>query len=532
MKTKFFIIMMLVIAGAFTSCSDDLVELNINPNQAEVVPTANIFASATKSFTDFSRSGFNEGRLTLPWMQYWGQTAYADEDRFLYRETTAESIYNNTYLTMTDFKAILDLNTNEETRGTAAASGNNDNQIAASRIMLAYMFYELTNFFGDVPYYSYGSDNETFQAAQLEAGNFTPVFAAQEDIYTDILKELRESADMINEGEVVFTNGDNIFNGDATKWKKFANSLILRVATTIKGVDAGAYQTAFDAAVASGVMTSNDDNASQAYDTADANSSPLWGAFLTRTDFAVAAPFVELLKGERGNFDQDPRLFQMAVPISVDIEDVKSGTAAVTMDYDDYLGVPYAFRNTNFLDRTTYSYPSSNVIKPDYREILMEYAEVQFLISERNGFAQANYENGVTASMEKWGVPAADIATFVGNLPPANQANVLNQKYIALYMQAHQAYTEYRRTGFPNILVQVNETVDLPQEQIDGLAPENRVESYVFEAGPVDPSVSDLPFRLRYPQILQTLNGANRDAAAANLSNGDLIISKLFWDVN
>jgi len=291
MKNKYLIILMLAIGCALTSCTDALAELNVNPNQPEVVPTANIFSSATKQFTDFSRNGFNEGRLTLPWLQYWGQTAYADEDRFLYRETTAESIYNNTYLAMTDFKAILDLNTNEETRGNAAASGNNDNQIAASRIMLSYMFYELTNLFGDVPYYSYGSDNESFQAAQLEAGNFTPVFAAQQDIYTDILKELREFADMINKDELTFTNGDNIFNGDASKWKKFANSLILRVATTIKGTDAAAYQTAFDAAIASGFMTSNDDNASQAYDSADANASPLWRAFLTRTDFAVAATF-------------------------------------------------------------------------------------------------------------------------------------------------------------------------------------------------------------------------------------------------
>ncbi|WP_396597232.1 SusD/RagB family nutrient-binding outer membrane lipoprotein [Dokdonia sp. R86516] len=534
MKTKFFIMMLLVISTAFLSCTDDLVELNINPNEPEIAPTANIFTSATKEFIDFSRDGFNEGRLTLPWMQYWSQTAYADEDRFLYRETTAESIYTNTYLTMRDFKAILDLNTNEETKETAALYGDNDNQIAASRIMLSYMFYELTNFFGNVPYYSYGSDNETFQAGQLEAGNFTPVFAAQQDIYTDILKELRESADMINEDEIVFTNGDNIFNGDALKWKKFANSLILRVATTIKGVDTEAYETAFDTAITSGVMTSNDDNASQEYDTIDVSASPLWTAYLTREDFAVAAPFVELLKGERGNFNPDPRLFQMAVPIAASINEVKAGYVADldTLDYGDYLGVPYAFRNTNFLNRNTYSYPSSNVIKPDYREVFMEYAEVEFLISERNGFAQANYENGVTASMEKWGVPEEDISTFVANLPLANQANVLNQKYIALYMQAHQAYTEYRRTGFPNTLVQIDETVALPQQQIDGLAPDNRVETYVFEAGPVDPSVSDIPFRLRYPQILQNLNGANRDAAAANLSNGDLIISKLFWDVN
>ncbi|MCL5245067.1 SusD/RagB family nutrient-binding outer membrane lipoprotein [Cellulophaga sp. 20_2_10] len=531
MKNKLILLLVLVIATTFNSCDKDLAEINANPNNPEVVPTNNIFASATKQFTDFSRDAFNEGRLTLPWVQYWGQTAYADEDRYLYRETSAESIYRNTYLVATDFKAILDQNTNEESRGLAAAYGDNDNQIAASRIMLSYMFYELTNFFGDVPYYSYGSDNETFQALNLDLTP-TPVFAAQEDIYADILKELRESADMINVGSASFVSGDNVFGGDAEKWKKFANSLILRVATTIKDVDATTYQSAFDAAIASGVMTSNDDNASQAYEAADANSSPLWGAFISRTDFAVAAPFVELLKGERGNFNPDPRLFKMAVPISVGISEVKSGTAVVTEDYDDYLGVPYAFRNTNFLRNIAYSYPSSNVLKPDYREVFMEYAEVEFLISERNNWSQANYENGVTASMEKWGVDPADVTAFVSGLPAANQANVLNQKYIALYMQAHQAYTEYRRTGFPNTLVKPNDVISLPQTQVDEQNTDTPLTSYTFEPGPVDPSVNDLPFRLRYPQILQTLNGANRAAAASDLSNGDLITSKLFWDLN
>ena len=99
-------------------------------------------------------------------------------------------------------------------------------------------------------------------------------------------------------------------------------------------------------------------------------------------------------------------------------------------------------------------------------------------------------------------------------------------------MQPHQAYADYRRTGFPNTLVMPGEEVFLPAEQVAGLPPESRVPSYTFEPGPVDPSVTEIPFRLRYPQILQTLNGNNRNAAAAKLSEGDLITSKLFWDVN
>ena len=344
MKNKFIILLMLVISAGFSSCDDGLEEVNLNPNDPELVPTANIFASATKSYIDFSRNAFNSGRLTQNWVEYWGQTAYADEDRYLYRESSAESIYQNTYLVATDFKSIIDLNTDEATMADAAASGDNDNQIAASRIMLSYMFYELTNFFGDVPYYSYGSDNENFQALAVD-DDLNPVFAPQEEIYADILNELRESADMINVNAAVFTSGDNIFGGDAAKWKKFANSLILRVANNLRDVDPTTATSAINAAIQSGVMTSNADNAVQSYETVDLNASPWWRAFIGRTDFAVTAPFINLLKGETGNFGLDPRLFEMAAPISVGIEDVKDDNYTTSDDPADYVGAPYAFRN-------------------------------------------------------------------------------------------------------------------------------------------------------------------------------------------
>ena len=529
MKNRFIILLMLIISAGFSSCDEGLEEVNINPNDPEVVPTANIFASATKSYVDFSRNDFNSGRLAQNWVEYWGQTAYADEDRYLYRETSAESIYQNTYLVATDFKAIIDFNTDEATRDDAAASGDNDNQIAASRIMLSYMFYELTNFFGDVPYYSYGSEDEDFQALSVDQ-DLNPVFAPQEKIYADILKELRESADMINVNASVFTSGDNIFNGDAAKWKKFANSLILRVANNLSDVDATTANSAISAAIQSGIMTSNADNAVQSYETTDLNASPWWRAFIGRTDFAVTAPFINLLKGETGSFGLDPRLFEMAAPISVGIQDIKDDNYTVSTDPDDYEGAPYAFRNMNALPFSVYSFMSSKVLKPDYGEVLMEYSEVAFILSEQNGFDQANYEEGVRASMEKWGVAEADIISYLSTLPAASEENVLNQKYIALYMQPNTAYAMYRKTGYPNILLLPGDTVNLPDNQVEAQSEDNRIESYTFESG-VN-GVTDLPFRLRYPQILQTLNGANRSDAASDLENGDTILSKLFWDVN
>jgi hypothetical protein len=513
-----------------SSCDDGIENKNINPNNPEVVPAYTVFNSATVEYTDFMRNDFNTGRLTTPWMQYWGQTSYADEDRFLYRETTAEGIYRDTYRVATDLKKVIELNTDEETRAAQSNFGNNENQIAAARIMLAYIFHTLTDTFGDVPYYSYGSDDPSFQALRPEE-ILSPVFADQGLIYQDLIKELREASDQLVTSEPGFTIGDNIYDGDASKWKKFANSLILRIANRLRGVDAATANSAIDDAIDSGVMTSNDDNAVQSYDAADATASPFWQAFIDRTDFGVTNTFVNILKGNNNAFGEDPRLFQMAAPSQVGIQAVKDNNYTVSMDADDYQGLPYAFPLTQQLAFSSYTFPSSNVLKPDYGEVLMEYAEVQFIISERNGFSQAEYEEGVTASMEKWGVDAADISAFVSNLPPANEENVLNQKYVALYMQAHEAWAEYRRTGFPNLIVLPGETITIDPNQVNDLVTDsdpNPSNTYIFEPR-VD--IDEMPQRLRYPQILQTLNEANRSNAAQALG-GDLITSPLFWDVN
>lgn len=526
-KIKFIGILAVIFSLTLVSCGDDIEDVNINPNNPEIVPSNSIFNSATREYFSSTRDAFNHGRFTLNWMEYWGQNSYADEDRYLYRETTATNSYNVVYMVATDLKSIIDLNTNEDTKVDAAAYGNNDNQIAASRIMLAYMFHQLTNTFGDVPYWSYGSDDPEFEALQVD-DILSPVFASQQKIYVDILKELRESADMINVDAPVFTSGDNIFNGNALKWKKLANSLILRVATTLKEVDAGTANAAITAAIADGIMESNDDNAAQQYETDDANANPMWRAFLTRTDFAVSAPFVDLMKGKTGNFGPDPRLFQMAAPIDAGIAAIKTDTYTTSTDYDDYVGVPYAYNKVNRIGFNLYSFPSSQALKPDFGEILMEYAEVEFLLSEFNGFAQANYEEGVRASMEKWNVPTADIDAFVSALPPANKENVMNQKYVALYMQGHQAYAEARRTGFPDssILFLPGETYTLPADQAAAAGEA----SYTFVSGVLD--LTTLPSRTRYPVGLQTLNGENTKAAVSKLDDGDTVFSKLFWDVD
>ena len=518
------------------SCSnDDLPSLNENPNNPEVVPTSTIFNHATKRFMDNSRNGFGSGRLTLPWMQYWGQNDYSIEDRYLYRESTALDLWIYSYLAANNFKQIIDINVDEQTRDQQSLiGGNNENQIAVSRIMLSYIFNFLVTTFGAIPYYSYGSDNENFQGLNIDQYP-TPKFATELEITLDILKELRESADMISASSLVI-GSDNIYGGVAVKWKKFANSLILRIATRLKSISGNESiaNNAIERAIADGVFTSNEDNAVQKYEKSDANGSPFWRSFIDRSDFGVASTFVTLLKGETGSFGQDPRLFEMVAPTITSIESVKQGRYTPSDKPEDYDGIPYAFSLVNQLSDSTWSWPSSRILRPDYGEVLMEYAEVAFLLSEHKNWDQTEYNNGVRASMERWGVSDdSTISSFINHLPAASKENVLTQKYIALYMQPHISWAEYRRTGFPStdILLLPGETATLTPEQAKKIT-SGTSGTYTFKALVSGIDIADLPSRLRYPQSLQTLNGANRAEAVRRLEGGDIITSKLIWDVN
>ncbi|WP_010520438.1 SusD/RagB family nutrient-binding outer membrane lipoprotein [Aquimarina agarivorans] len=530
------IIKIVAISFLMLNCDNDFEEINTNPNEPAVVLANAIFNSATKELTDRSRDVGASGRVTLPWMQYWGQTSYADEDRYDYRESSGQNYYEFLNKIGNDFKNIIDLNEDAATKDLMSTVGNNQNQIAVSRIMLSYIFHQLVDTFGDVPYYSFGSDNPSFQAFALNENILLPEFANQEIIYNDLLSELRAASDQLVLGEPVFISGDNIFNGDASKWKKFANSLILRVANRLRNVNPDTATAAIDEAIDEGVFTSNADNAVQPYQDADNTASPLYIAFFVnnRTDFAVAAPFINLLKGGVG-FGLDPRLYEFASPVQATIASIGAqsladaeGNSVTEGNPDDYIGIPYAYETVQKLPFSSYSFPNFNVLRRDFGETLMEYAEVAFIISEHMGFDQTQYENGIKASMERWGVSEVDITNYLETLPAASEETVMTQKYIALYMQPYEAWAEYRRTGFPKTLLLPNEQGMLSPSQVAS-STDITSATYTFEPRI---AINDLPTRLRYPQVLQTLNGENRASAVQNLDEGDTVQSKLFWDVN
>ncbi|MCU4156860.1 SusD/RagB family nutrient-binding outer membrane lipoprotein [Carboxylicivirga sp. A043] len=504
-------ISLLVIGILLFSCEVDYLD---NPNEPIVPTSGGLMTRVQKQFMNDTRDEWMSGRMSLLWVQYWNQVNYTEEDRYQYRETVNKAGWNDIYKNAQDLKDIIAINTDDATKGDANVIAPNENQIAAARIMLAYVFQLATDIWGDIPYYSYGNDDPDFEALQLkDGGSITPKYASQEKIYKDLLKELDEAQAMIIEGKNMI-GADLFYDGDASMWKKFANSLRLRIANRIKDKDATLANQHIADALAEGVYTSNDDNAGVKFENSALNGAPMYRAFVVsaRRDFAPSYSFVQLLKGNDIHVYSNPfaGLEDPRLPIYVD----PNGDG-------EYLGVPVAESNASVRTFKWESKPGAEVLSSTYKELYMEYSEICFIQSELNGWDQTWYEYGVEASMQKWGVPQADIDAFIATLPAATEETVMTQKYIALYMNAYEAWSELRRTGYPQTLIKSGDTYDYTF-MADG---EEQTLTYFYN------TIVDLPegpSRVKYLLNEDNINKENKDAAVAAMG-GDEMDTKMWW---
>ena len=523
----------LALLGTTTSCQKDFEEINTNPNRPQqALPTA-LFNGSTKLFLKNTRNYTTSGMMFRSWMQYTAQDTYTKESRFLYRDYAGDYLWRYPYQVAGGYKDIIDLNTDPKTKELMATYGKSENQIAAARIMLAYTFALLVETFGDVPYYSYGSPNpERFQALQLEK-YISPVYATQKEIYTDLLKELKEAAAQIVSDSYVFKEGDYIFE-TPDKMRRFANSLRLRLAIRLKDVSDTelrtlAQQSIDELKAGTAVMQSEADTVELQFDSDDTNPAPIYKEYFVsnRVDYSPSNSFVQLLKGQRGNFGVDPRLQKYFAPKGLTKYQARDGRYTESDNLNDYIGMPYGLDESmadfQFKSGVAVSFFSSRILQPNYAEVFMEYSEVCFLLSEANGWDNTWYKKGVEASMKKWGVAGTKITNFLNTIPAANEENVLTQKYIALYMNPNEAWAEYRRTGYPHTLIKVNEETDL------NIPTEAGQTKYRFESLVAD--LTDIPERLFYPVAYKVINEANYQNALKSMQmTTDILTKRLIFD--
>ena len=511
--SKYFFASLLAVGAV--ACTD-LDELNESPNDPRVVPSNMIMGGAQKWTMDNIYDVWFSGRQCTSYAQQIGQRNYTEEDRYQVRESVNNNYFKYLYQGLANFQNVITLNTDPATAAVNSSYGNNANQIAAARVMKAWLTCLITDTWGAVPY---------SEALKLVSDNMVYAkYDDQKDIYAALIKELTEAAAQINEDEVAFVSGDNIFGGDASKWKKFANSLKCRLAIHLSKVDPN-WKKYIAEAVADGVMESNADAAYYKYSSAGSEYCKFYEGFYKdgRNDLTILKPFVDILKGQPDTLNGkshpwvgvvDPRLAIFTTPAS----DGK------------YRGVPLA-APTGTQAKFAGSAPNWKTTQPyiltkDYAVPLMTYAELQFILCEYNDYDPSYYTAGVEASIDYWsdlsGVPvsAEDKQTYVEAVSAKVDAEACAiQKYIDLYSNGTEAWTEIRRTGYPEQLIRPGEIVGV----LDG----NEI-----KFTPLNDSKGDIISRVKYPVIESTLNGDAFNNALQKLKDGtNNYYSKMYWDV-
>ena len=345
-------------------------------------------------------------------------------------------------------------------------------------------------------------------------------------MFDDLDKAIEEIQSAVLSGSTPLSSVDRVYNGDNSKWLKFANTLKLRMAMRISNVDPDYAKQKAEEAVASGVMESTGDSAydnlNGRYPNGYYQVSAGWGSYEVKANACI----VSYMNGYK-----DPRRAayftkQTVVPDSqTEYMGVRSGiSGCVPNDYRYYSGLIY-----ESLDRTT---PMP----------IMFAAEAAFLRAEgalkgwnMGGTAQHFYEQGIRLSFDEWKVSGADAYIADATSTPANYTDevkgensvsnksratiawdesatdeqklekIITQKWIAGYPSSLEAWSDFRRTGYPYIFPPKD---NLSQPQIDGERQQRR---------------------LRFSKSEYERNAANVEAAVNMLEGGDEDGTELWW---
>ena len=409
-----------------------------------------------------------------------------------------------------------------------------------ARILKVQNFLKLTDYYGDIPYFDAGRG---FYDDKL-----TPKYDKQEDIYNDFFKELKEAENALDESKPS-AKYDLIYNGDIAKWKKYANSLRLRIAMRLIKINPTKAQQEAEDAIAAGVFTSNEDISYVKYENV---RSPVSGTgkgngvatYLRGSNDAVGSDtyisteLVEVLEEM-----DDPRLLNQYYCMSAlndvdrtDITDLvlqeRGSYAAMTCQAQRFRWDPNTKYNSPWsvtienngspLTINQYTYmmrPSKYLMEYDAPYIYISYAEVEFLMAEAaargwnvNGTAAEHYKNGLEASVRQWtlfGAPVDEneVTAFsaANPLTIGDELNEINtQLWVLHFIDPLEAWANFRRSGLPEI------------------------EFYNYQPS-VNQSNGVAPRRMIYPVEEQTKNTDNYNEAVSRIGE-DNWTKRVWWD--
>lgn len=442
--------LILILFVSLTSCKKYL-DVNVTPNNPTDVPPSTILPATTIGIAFANSNDLN--RATSALVQHIAGVA---------NQTASYDIYNldGSFSNQWNFEIYggslnnLQLLINRYSTTSPAYSG-------IAKLQMAYAFSMATDLFGDVPY---------SQAAQgLKFQN--PRFDKQEDIYLGnasagivSLFDLVKSglADLDKTSLLKPGKDDLVYGGDLTKWKRVANTLLLKFAIQISNRNAELAKTTIQSVITGNqYINANNLDFEVPFGAAVGGQNPIYTFNnVTRSgDQILSTRFLNLTK----SLNDTVRLAKFFTKQSGRFVSFENGAIATP---------PAA------ATRSRYNVYLTGVSGEAPIRLLTNF-QVQFILAEAalvlgtSGDANAYYQAGIRANMQKVGMTQAEIDTYfasnptVVNLDPAasvedRRRQIITQKYIAWVGNGIEAYNDYRRTGYPTLPVALNSQGDNP----------------------------------------------------------------------
>lgn len=485
-KNKFIFGWALLLLCTF-SCKEELVEMNINPNGASP-ESANPNLVLSTVLTEAGKTVLDLGYQNIA-----GVMQHTQKDGWSGAHNSYEWNRSNSWA---GYYAIL---RNNQFVYDRAIELDQELHQGVTLVIRGMMFGLITDLWGDAPY------SQALKGSEGTPEATFPAFDTQEDIYRGILAELETANQLLSQPTGAYNSSiegaDVYFNGDPSKWRKMANSLKLRFLMRLseklpdfakQGIeeilaDPGTYP----------IITEPGDDATMGFESISRQSS--WP---NNTRFDVDASNYRRLKMcetlvEEMRSRNDPRLAVWANPVQIPLvvdDDLPEGTDKiengkrylspdvlesrnVTLEdisqNPDFVGIPPAIPGPQVYnlspDANQAAFnPHVSWLNDRYREPtgpllkarLISATEVNFILAEAalkgwavGGTAESYYNKAIQSSFSTWGLSdqvesymEQGMVQFDGTVK-----QLIEQKWIASWTAAAEAWFDYRRTGYPEL---------------------------------------------------------------------------------
>lgn len=543
------IISIVGISMVFMGCTGDFDNMNTDPNN----PTP---GSVDPKFQLI----FIQGR-GIPYANQWQEIdqlmistlcEYSANDALSASDYSIDSRYvddlwNLSYTVLTNANSLIRANEDKPIY---------NNIVQMARIWKAYAMLRLTNCIGDIPYSEAANDIDQ------------PKYDTQKEIYYTIFEELKDAVSKLDESATNNVKSyDLIYGGDAAKWKKFANSIRLRMAVRISNVDVGKAKIEAEAAITAGVFAGDDDAAYLTQGEDKFSQNPIY-YHMKSAVIHMSTAYKRLVMGIGGqawptaadrvknsnitevivNAKNAPATVDPRAPIQFEpagmVDDPQNLDMVGNWDGTDpghvTSAVGAAMDNGQFVNNFAKIGPwYYGTIDRKYQ--LFKYSELCFLKAiaiERGliaGDAKAAYEAGVRSNMKEFAIPETVITDYLASTSPnyygttakyddvAGDCNthmdkILTQKYIAQFQEcSFETWADHRQFHKPTLM------------------PFASVSSSVFTMNPSD-KANNTPNayakRLYYPSSEYTVNESNVKEAESRMGGNNSIQNNVWWDVD